>query len=91
MSVVVRESCYPFYELSYTELSNGCSKKIQSFKRRQKEVERSRTEACAQLGAQIVAARRAQIFLSPEGRTQILGTEVEQAIFRPQRGTPEQR
>jgi hypothetical protein len=31
---VVRESCYPFYEPSYTELSHGCSQEVQSFKRR---------------------------------------------------------
>jgi hypothetical protein len=30
---VVRESCYPFYEPSYTELSHGCSQEVQSFKR----------------------------------------------------------
>jgi hypothetical protein len=35
--VVVRESCYPFYEPSYTELSHGCSQEVQS-KRWQKEV-----------------------------------------------------
>ena len=28
---VVRESCYPFYEPSYTEPSHGCSQEIQSF------------------------------------------------------------
>ena len=31
-SVVVRESCYPFYEPSYTEHSHGCSQEVQSFK-----------------------------------------------------------
>ena len=35
--VVVRESCYPFYEPSYPELSHGCSQEVQS-KRWQKEV-----------------------------------------------------
>jgi hypothetical protein len=30
--LVVRESCYPFYEPSYSELSHGCSQEIQSFK-----------------------------------------------------------
>lgn len=34
---LVRESCYPFYEPCYTELSNGCSQEVQSFKRWQKE------------------------------------------------------
>jgi hypothetical protein len=33
----VRESCYPFYEPSYTELSHGCSQEVQ-FKKSQKEV-----------------------------------------------------
>ena len=33
----MRESCYPFYEPSYTELSHGCSQEVQS-KRWQKEV-----------------------------------------------------
>jgi hypothetical protein len=28
-SIVVRESCYPFYEPSYTELSYGCSQEVQ--------------------------------------------------------------
>ena len=37
-SVVVRESCYPFYEPSYTEHSHGCSQEVQSFKERKKEV-----------------------------------------------------
>src|SRR5215208_7702872 len=37
-SFVVRESCYPFYEPSYTELPNGCSQEVQSFKKWQKEV-----------------------------------------------------
>ncbi len=37
-SFVVRESCYPFYEPSYTEHSHGCSQEVQSFKERQKEV-----------------------------------------------------
>jgi hypothetical protein len=32
-SVVVRESCYPFYEPSFTELSHGCSQEVQSVKR----------------------------------------------------------
>ena len=27
--VVVRESCYPFYEPSYTEPSHGCSQEVQ--------------------------------------------------------------
>jgi hypothetical protein len=31
--VVVRESCYPFYEPSFTELSHGCSQEVQSVKR----------------------------------------------------------
>jgi hypothetical protein len=31
---VVRESCYRFYEPSYTELSHGCSQEVQSFKKR---------------------------------------------------------
>jgi len=31
LSELVRESCYPFYEPSYTELANGCSQEIQSF------------------------------------------------------------
>jgi hypothetical protein len=34
LTAVVRESCYPFYEPSYTELSHGCSQEVQSFKRR---------------------------------------------------------
>jgi len=37
LGVVARESCYPFYEPSYTELSHGCSQEVQ-FKRWQKEV-----------------------------------------------------
>jgi hypothetical protein len=37
-SFVVRESCYPFYEPSYTELAHGCSQEVQSFKECQKEV-----------------------------------------------------
>jgi hypothetical protein len=28
-SIIVRESCYPFYEPSYTELSYGCSQEVQ--------------------------------------------------------------
>jgi hypothetical protein len=31
--VVVRESCYPFYEPSFTELSHGCSQEVESVKR----------------------------------------------------------
>jgi hypothetical protein len=27
--LIVRESCYPFYKPSYTELSNGCSQEVQ--------------------------------------------------------------
>jgi hypothetical protein len=27
--IVVRESCYPFYEPSYTEHSHGCSQEVQ--------------------------------------------------------------
>ena len=27
--VVARESCYPFYKPSYTELSHGCSQEVQ--------------------------------------------------------------
>jgi hypothetical protein len=34
ITVIVRESCYPFYEPCNTELSNGCSQEVQSFKRR---------------------------------------------------------
>ena len=34
ITVLVRESCYPFYEPCYTELSNGCSQEVQSLKRR---------------------------------------------------------
>ena len=29
LTFVVRESCYPFYKPSYTELSNGCSQEVQ--------------------------------------------------------------
>ena len=35
--IVVRESCYPFYEPSYTELPHGCSQEVQ-IKKWQKEV-----------------------------------------------------
>ena len=31
--VVVRESCYAFYEPSFTELSHGCSQEVESVKR----------------------------------------------------------
>lgn len=37
LSIVVRESCDPFYEPSYTEHSHGCSQEIQ-VKRWQEEV-----------------------------------------------------
>ena len=55
LGFVVRESCYPFYEPSYTELSHGCSQEVQG-KRWQKEVavrilrtqERRRSEAVEQ-------------------------------------------
>ena len=30
--LIVRESCYPFYKPSYTELSNGCSQEVQKSK-----------------------------------------------------------
>ena len=33
-SFVVRESCYRFYEPSYSEHSHGCSQEVQSFKER---------------------------------------------------------
>jgi hypothetical protein len=32
LQVLVRESCYPGYEPSYTEISNGCSQEVESFK-----------------------------------------------------------
>jgi hypothetical protein len=35
--VVARESCYPFYEPSYTEFPHGCSQEVQ-IKKWQKEV-----------------------------------------------------
>ena len=86
--VVVRESCYPFYEPSYTELSHGCSQEVQS--KRQKEVavrilrtqEWRRSEAdgqktrkqCAQVWRKKVSA--SEIFRSPQERTQVFFAEV---------------
>ena len=93
----MRESCYPFYEPSYTELSHGCSQEVQS-KRWQKEVavrilrtqEWRRSEAdwqetrkqCAQVRRKEIIAP--EIFRSSQERwTQVFLAEVF--------GTEEQR
>jgi hypothetical protein len=84
----VRESCYPFYEPSYTELPHGCSQEVQS--KRQKEVavrilrtqERRRSEADEKARKQRAQVRRKKVIASEvfgssqERRTQVFLTEI---------------
>ncbi len=70
--VVVRESCYPLYEPSYTELSHGCSQEVQG--KRQKEVAvrilrthgRRRSEADQKARKQCTQVRRKKVIASPK-------------------------
>ena len=95
LGVVVRESCYPFYEPSYTELSHGCSQEVQ-FKKWQKEVavrilrtqEWRRSEAIDQKARERAQVRREKVIASSEQpeifrrsqeRTQVFFAEVEQS------------
>jgi 5-deoxy-D-glucuronate isomerase len=86
--VVARESCYPFYEPSYTELSHGCSQEVQG--KRQKEVavrilrtqEWRRSEADEKAREQCTQVQRKKVIASEivrssqERGTQVLLTEV---------------
>jgi len=67
--VVVRESCYPLYEPSYTELSHGCSQEVQG--KRQKEVavrilrtQERRSEADQKARKQCTQIRRKKVITS---------------------------
>lgn len=69
----MRESCYPFYEPSYTELPNGCSQEVQSFKKWQKAVAvrvlRTQEHAQALNCSQVIAQTwRTQVLCAPERR-----------------------
>ena len=74
---VVRESCYPFYEPSYTEPSHGCSQEVQ-IKKWQKEVavrilrtqEWRRTQALDSEACEQCAESRRQEVVAPQSFVQ---------------------
>jgi homospermidine synthase len=78
----VRESCDPFYEPSYTELPNGCSQEVQSFKKWQKAV------AVRVLRTQ---EQYAQALDQPKHCSQVIAQTWRTEVLRAQRREKKQR